>query len=227
MPEKALLITFTLIVLVTSVAQAGAVRADRSINEPYMDPDYQQWVEIFERPGREVFDHRHAILQALDLKPGMKVADIGAGTGLFTRLFAPLVAPRGGVVAVDISAVFVENILRSAREQGHSNITGVVNTQESVRLPAESIDLAYICDTYHHFESPLTIMRSIHHALRPGGEVIIVDFRRVEGTSHPWVMQHVRSNRDTVISELEAVGFKFIAESKILRTNYFLRFEKQ
>ena len=85
------------------------------INQSYQEPDFQQWRAVFESPGREVFDRRHAILDALELKPGMKVADIGAGTGLFTQLFAQSVGPEGKVYAVDISREFVENIERRAR----------------------------------------------------------------------------------------------------------------
>ena len=82
-----------------------------------MDPDWQRWVNTFERPGREVYDRRHAIVAASKVRPGMTVADIGAGTGLFTRLFAPAVEPDGTVYAIDISSTFIDNILRTCREK--------------------------------------------------------------------------------------------------------------
>ena len=86
-----------------AVAQEQSVRP--GINRHFEDPDWQRWVNTFERPGREVYEQRHAIVAASKLRPGMTVADIGAGTGLFTRLFAPAVEPdgtvRGRIVAFD------------------------------------------------------------------------------------------------------------------------------
>lgn len=198
-----------------------------SINRPYeSNSDYQRWIQIFERPGREVYDRRHAIVAALDLRPGMVVADIGAGTGLFTRLFAPQVMPGGQVLAVDIAPEFVENTVVRARQAGFHNVRGIINTPHEVTLGAQSIDLAFICDTYHHFEYPKPMMHSIEQALKPGGSVVVIDFRRIPGYSSAWVMNHVRAGKQTVIEEIEAVGLKFVEERDFLRTNYFLRFKK-
>jgi len=205
------------------LAEAGA---DPTINAPYQDPEYSQWVEAFERPGREVFDRRRDIVAASGVRPGMTVADIGAGTGLFTRLFAAAVGPKGKVYAVDISRNFVDNVLRTAREQGLGNVEGIVNTQHSTGLPANSVDLVFVCDTYHHFEQPASMLASIHQALRPGGTVAIIDFRRIAGSSSDWVMHHVRAGKQTVIDEVEAAGFRLRADDPLLRDNYYLRFER-
>ena len=219
------LITISALALMSpiAVAQQGA---SPSINRPYENPDWQRWVNTFERQGREVYDRRFAIIEASDIRPGIDIADIGAGTGLFTRLLAPLVLPGGSIYAVDISQTFVDNILRTSREQGISNVKGVVNNQTDVALPANSIDLAFIVDTYHHFEQPQPTMTSVHKALRDNGRVIIIDFRKDPFRSSPWIMNHVRGNKAEVIAELQAAGFKLLADKPILRTNYFLEFEK-
>jgi len=196
------------------------------INREYAHPVWSQWVAAFENQGREVYVRRHAIIDASGVKPGMVVADIGAGTGLFTRLFAARVAPGGKVYAVDISATFVDNILRTCREQGLDNVQGIVDSDRSTGLPADSIDLAFLSDTYHHFEYPASMLASIHTALRTGGRLIIVDFRRDPRVNPPWVLQHVRAGRDTVIREVQAAGFRLVQEKPVLRTNYFLVFEK-
>jgi len=200
--------------------------ADPEINRPFIDPDFQQWVNIFERPGREVFDQRHAIVVASKVQPGMDIADIGAGTGLFTRLFAPKVQPGGTVYAIDISKSFIDNILRTCREQRISNVKGIVNTHTDIGMPPNSIDLAFIVDTYHHFEYPKETLASIHQALRKDGRVIIIDFRRDPRTSSNWVMQHVRGNKQQVIQELNEAGFKLLDDKPLLRSNYFLEFVK-
>jgi len=206
------------------VAQEQGVRP--GINRHFVDPDWQRWVNTFERPGREVYDKRHAIVDASRLRPGMDVADIGAGTGLFTRLFATAVEPGGTVYAVDISETFIDNILRTCREQNLVNVTGIVNTQVDAALPANSVDLAFIADTYHHFEYPRQMLASIHEALRNDGRVIIVDFRRDPRVSSRWVMGHVRGNKAQTIEEMQEASFRLVADRPLMRTNYFLEFVK-
>lgn len=196
------------------------------INQHYYDAEFQRWVNVFERPGREVYDKRHTIVSSLALKPGMEIADIGAGTGFYTHLFAEVAGDSGKVYAVDISENFIENILRIAKKQGLNNIEGIINNQKSTNLAPESIDLAFICDTYHHFEYPKNILTSIHNALRPGGQLVIIDFRKQPGVSSGWVMSHVRANEVTVIKEVETAGFRLVAQQDLLHSNYFLTFVK-
>ena len=196
------------------------------INTYYMDPDWQQWVNQFETPGREVYDRRFDILRASAVTPGMAVADIGAGTGLFTRLFSRQVGAQGKVYAVDISRPFVENILRESREQGLMNIEGVVNSAGDAMLTPGSIDLAFTVDTYHHFEYPKSMLASIHKALRSAGRLIVIDFRKHPGKSSGWVMGHVRANRERVIEEITSAGFILLDDKPLLRVNYFLEFAK-
>ena len=113
----------------------------------------------------------------MGLRPGDAVADIGAGTGLFTQLFAEQVGPKGTVYAVDIGPAFLKYITGQAKKLGHEHVVKtVLNTQDSTELPAGSIDVAFICDTYHHFDHPEKMLASIHRALRPGGRLVIIDF---------------------------------------------------
>jgi len=200
--------------------------ADPAINRPYLDPDFAQWVERFESPGREVYDRRAAIVAASGVKPGMRVADIGAGTGLFTLLFARAVGPTGHVTAVDISPTFVANIQRRAQNEKLGNVSTRVNSQTDTGLPPASIDLAFISDSYHHFEQPRAMLASIHRALRAGGSLVVIDFERDEGKSSGWVLGHVRAGKQGVISEIEAAGFRLAADIRLLEQNYFLRFVK-
>jgi predicted methyltransferase len=210
----------------TTALIAAEQNVNPGINNYYYDAEFEHWVSVFERPGREVYDRRHDIVNALRLKPGMAVADIGAGTGFYTHLFAKQVGNSGQIYAVDISENFVQNILRAAKAQGLDNVKGIVNNQQNTKLPTNSVDLAFICDTYHHFEYPQTILASIHQALRPGGQLIIIDFRKQHGVSSGWVMSHVRANEATVIREVESTGFRLTEKSQLLHENYFLKFTK-
>jgi ubiquinone/menaquinone biosynthesis C-methylase UbiE len=157
----------------------------------------------------------------------MIVADIGAGTGLFTRLFSDAVGREGRVIAVDISQKFLEHIQKTSREEGRRNVDTLLCTADSTRLPPESVDVAFICDTYHHFEFPLKTMTSLRQALKPGGRVIVVDFRRVAGTSTDWVMNHVRAGQEVFEAEIVQSGFRKTGEERdLLKENYFVIFEK-
>ncbi|EXJ14102.1 class I SAM-dependent methyltransferase [Imhoffiella purpurea] len=221
------LIPIVALLLLPLAALAESPAVDPSLNNHYRHANPQRWQDIFEREGREVFDRRDEILRALEIRPGMRVADVGAGTGLFTLPFARSVGPTGIVYAVDISESFITSIGRRAAAEGLTQVAPVLNRQKEVALPDSSVDLVFICDTYHHFEYPETILDSIHAALAPGGLLAIIDYRREPGTSSDWILSHVRAGRKTVIAEVERAGFAFIDEPLRLRENYFIRFRKR
>ncbi len=200
------------------------------INEKFLDPDLEvdEWLKRFEVESREVFHARHEVLDACAIEPGMRVADIGAGTGLYTRLFAEQVGATGWVHAVEINPAFLRHIQERARQEKQNNITTVLCPEDSVSLPPESIDLAFICDTYHHFEYPMSTMSSLFRALKPGGRLIVIDFIRIEGESSDWVLGHVRAGEEVFRREIEQAGFHFDARLEVpgLEENYCLRFLK-
>ena len=206
------------------LAQEKSVRP--GINKSFEKPDVAQFVERFEREGREVYDHRVEIIAACNLKPGMIVADVGSGTGLFTRMMAPQVVEGGRIYAVDIAKEFVQHVETTCQDAGLTNVRGIVCKPDSVELPDESIDLAFICDTYHHFEFPYKTMRSIYRALRPGGQVVLVEFHREENTSSDWVLNHVRANQETFVNEIKLAGLEVVDEKDFLKTSYWMRFKK-
>lgn len=208
-------------------AQEKSVRP--GINDAFRDPNakVEDWVERFEGESREVFDKRNRIVAALQLRPGMSIADVGAGTGLFTRLFAHEVETKGAVYAVDISPKLIEYVKNSAEKLQLPQVKTVLGKDDSPELPASSVDLVFICDTYHHFEFPEKMMRSIHRALKPGGRVAIIDFIREPGVSSEWVLEHVRAGQDVVEQEVSACGFRKAKDIKeVLTENYFVIFEK-
>jgi predicted methyltransferase len=205
-------------------AQEKSVRP--GINKPYENPDINETVKRFESENREVFAKRKEIVAACKLKAGMAVADIGAGTGLFTRLFAAEVGPQGRVYAVDIARKFVEHVEKTSKEAGLKNVTGIVCTPNSTELPPNSVDLVFLCDTYHHFEYPQKTMASIRRALRPGGHLILVDYSRIEGKTPDWLLKHLRAGQEVFTREIEAAGFKAVDRADFLKENYFVRFEK-
>lgn len=197
------------------------------INDPFKNPDVKVFQGKFEVESREVYAKRKEIIGHCKLKPGMAVADVGAGTGLFTRLFAVEVGDKGKVYAVDIAKIFLDHIARTAKEQKLTNIEPVLCTATSCELKPNSVDLVYVCDTYHHFEFPSRTLASIHKALKPGGQLVVIDFHRIPGKSSDWILGHVRAGQEVVEKEIEEAGFKKTGEVKdLLQENYFIRFEK-
>jgi ubiquinone/menaquinone biosynthesis C-methylase UbiE len=175
-----------------------------------------------EQPGRSIeqFDfinqdlnQQKEILDACGLKPGMDVADIGAGSGVHVRLFAKTVLPEGKVYAVDIVQEFLDHIQATCKKEGIDNVQCVIGSDTSCNLEPSSVDLVFSCDTYHHFEYPFKMMASIHEALRPNGQFVIIDFK-----DKSW---HVRADSQTVIEEISKSGFKLI-ESRDFSNMFFL-----
>lgn len=216
-----------LLVLPGTLAFAQEKSVRPGINDTFRDPDPAAFTERFEIESREVFAKRKEIVEAIQLKPTDVVADIGAGTGLFSRLFATSLGAEGKVIAVDIARNFLDHIEVSCREQGLRNVETLLCKDDSTELPPDSVDVAFICDTYHHFEFPRKTMASVLNALKPGGRVILIDFKRIEGESTEWTISHVRAGQEVFESEILQSGFKKTDEIKnLLNENYMVVFER-
>lgn len=196
------------------------------LNDAYRRPTtLRKWRRSFEREGREVRDRKADILADLPLKPGMTVADVGSGTGLYTLDLARAVGPAGAVFAVDIIPHFLRHVGKQAARAGLSNVTLVQSTTDALGLPPASVDLVFLCDVYHHLERPAATLAAIRGALRPGGALILIDLAREPGKSPPWILDHVRADRSQVLAELAAAGFTLVADRTDalgLRANYLL-----
>ncbi len=200
------------------------------INKSFIDPnlDVDSYVKRFEIESREVFICRERILAACGIEKGDTVADVGAGTGLFTRMFSVVVGDEGWVYSVDIAPRFIEHINGEAAKHKLNNITGVLCAENSINLPPNSADVIFVCDTYHHFEYPESTLASIKRALKPDGHLILIDFERIEGKTRKFLMGHVRAGKEVFRAEVLDAGFKLIEEKKIngFEENYFLKFGK-
>jgi ubiquinone/menaquinone biosynthesis C-methylase UbiE len=220
----------TLICLFTSLAFAQDTSVKPGINDKFLDPklNVEEWTKKFETESREIFHQREKIVAAVGLKPGMAMADIGAGTGLFTLHFAQAVGEKGKVYAVEIAKNFLEHIKARASKASASNVQTILGTERSVELPEASIDLAFICDVYHHFEYPQATLATLHKALKPGGELVLIDFKRIPGETSDFIMGHVRAGQEVFEAEVIAAGFEKVDEVKdLLKENYFLRFKRK
>jgi ubiquinone/menaquinone biosynthesis C-methylase UbiE len=218
-----------LLSLLPSAGPAQDASVKPGINDNFKDPNLkvEEWAGRFETESREVYHLRERIVKAAGVKPDWTVADVGAGTGLFTMLFAEAVGPGGKVLAVDIAAPFLAKIRERAKAAGRPNVETVLGTDKDAKLPINAVDLVFICDTYHHFEFPKDTLASIHRALKPGGLVALVDFQRIPGKSSDWVLSHVRAGKDTFVEEFAKAGFEVVDEADFLEENYLVRLKKR
>ena len=186
-----------------------------------------EWVERLESEGREVADNRDEIIARAQIKPGSAVADIGTGTGLFLPTLSAAVGNTGKIYAVDIVQKFLDHVDRQIAQRDWSNVETVLCSERSIGLPTATIDVAFICNVYHHFEYPADSLASIYRALRPGGRIILVDFKRIPEESDSWILKHMRAGQEVFEAEITAAGFKKTAEiDDLLTSNYFVIFEK-
>lgn len=217
---------FALAWMVPAAGQQSTITPTaRELNKSF-DADLKQWTDRFEHEGRAIYDKRYEILDALSLKPGLAVADIGAGSGLISRLIAQRVGSEGTVYAVDIAKNMVDYIAKTSKEQGLTNIKAVLGDPKSPRLAPASVDRICIIDAYHHFEYPAEMLAEIKKALRPDGTLVLIDFKRVEGVSRDYILKMVRAGQGTFTDEFQNAGFELVERrDDMFPENYLLKFQ--
>lgn len=212
------------------IAAAPSDSVRPGINDTYLNPNLDAAAQNrgFTSENRETFANREEVTAALGLKPGMTVADVGAGTGIYVPLFAKAVAPGGQVYAVDISQPLLDFGDRTMTEAGITNVTTVLGAAKTLNLPPNSVDVVFTSDVYHHFEYPPEVLADIRRVLKDDGQFIVVDYDRIPGVTPPAMLAHVRTDKKTVIAEVTAAGFAQPEEVKIsgFRHSFFLRFPK-
>jgi SAM-dependent methyltransferase len=209
----------------TGAAADGSINP--GINERYLDPsmDADEVAQGFEDEGREVYERRMDVLAVLDLQPGMAIADIGAGSGFYADLMLPKIGTSGHIYLVEISERWLDYLREkfAASEQ----VSVVEGSEREVMLPANSVDLVFASDTYHHFEYPAETLASIHRALRPGGRFVILDYDRIPGVTPGGRMNHLRLGKVEAIREIVAEGFQLERDVDLnFRENYLAIFSK-
>jgi precorrin-6B methylase 2 len=152
------------------------------IGKCYMDREISgvmgwQGALWLERQEREREERTDLLLKALALKPGMVVADIGAGTGYLTRRMAPVVLPGGKILAVDVQPEMVRMLENSIKSTGQTHIEARLSSVDDVKLPASSVDLAVMVDVYHELAFPYEVMTSVMKSLKTGGRMVFVEYK--------------------------------------------------
>jgi predicted methyltransferase len=172
-----------------------------------------------ERPQRVQEERPTEVLRVMDLRPGDVVADIGAGSGYFTRRMAPLVAPSGSVYAVDVQPEMLDLLTESVEEAGLTGVIPVLGTADDPVLPEGSIDWMLLVDVYHEFANPSAMLERMRQALKPTGRVALVEYRVEDGSAAQIRAEH-RMSVLQVMLEWEAAGFELVELHEFLPSQH-------
>ena len=189
------------------------------------DRPLQDRIKSGERAERETWQKPDEVVQALALKNGDVVADIGAGSGYFSRRLARAVTPDGKVYAVDVAADVLGYLQQEAEKEGVRNIVSIVSREDDPLLPANAVDLAFFCDTTHHIDNRADFYRRMLPGLKQHGRMAIIDYP--PGGDHAPHPPEQLVSRSQAISEAEQAGFRLVEEFPFLPRQYFLLFERR
>ena len=186
----------------------------QKVNDHTMHHTPEEFAKVLDDPGRDAWQKPHEVVMALALKPDEVVADIGAGTGYFSKRFA---RHAGKVYAVDIAQMLLDKA-----KQNEPKLEIVLAATDDPRLPDGTIDTIFICNTLHHIEQRPAYYAKLSKALKPGGRLVILEFHKRETAVGPPVKERIA--QADCVKELKAAGFKKTQEWKMLPTQYFLEF---
>lgn len=187
--------------------------------------DIKPYLEQLDSEERDQHQKPRQVIEALNLKPGLTVADLGSGSGYFTRRLIEAVTETGKVYAVDVEP----EMLKYAEESVvhiHRSYTAefILARPDSPKLPYESIDLLFVCNTYHHLDERTKYFSDAKSSLKPGGRVAIIDFYHDERSGELGFPKRHLVPRETVIAELTGARYTLVREHRFLPKQYFLEF---
>jgi ubiquinone/menaquinone biosynthesis C-methylase UbiE len=180
------------------------------------------YMAALDDPRRDAYQKPDEVVKALALRPGEVVADIGAGTGYFALRFAQAVGDAGRVYAVDISPDMVKHLNKRLRDAKVRNVFTVLAEPDDPLLADASVDRFVIVDTWHHIEAQAKYVDLMRKMLKPGGQVVHIDYQKRELPVGPPLDHKIA--REDVVKQMEAAGFKLAAEHTFLPYQYFLVF---
>jgi ubiquinone/menaquinone biosynthesis C-methylase UbiE len=197
-----------------------AAAAPQEMHHRHEDP--AAYIASLDDPARDAYQKPDEVMKALALREGEVVADIGAGSGYFAVRFAAAVGDKGRVYAVDVSPDMVRHLNRRLRDAGVKNVSTVLSDPDDPLLADGSVDRFVIVDTWHHIEDQAKYLALLKRMLRPGGQVVQIDFQKRELPIGPPMGMKIA--REDLVKQMEEAGFRLAAEHTFLPYQYFLVF---
>jgi arsenite methyltransferase len=203
------------------LAQDSTNRNLHEMHRLHQDP--KAYIAFLDDPARDAYQKPHEVITALNLKAGEVIADIGAGSGYFTFRLAHHVGDTGRVYAVDVSPDMIVHLNRRIRDLQLKNVVTILAAPDDPLLADASVDRFFICDTWHHIENHDHYLALLTKMLKPGGQIVMVDFKKEQTPMGP--PMEMRIARADLVKEMEANGFKVAAENTFLPYQYFIVFK--
>lgn len=185
--------------------------------------DPKAYIAMLDDPARDAYQKPHEVVVALNLKDGEVIADIGAGSGYFTFRLANHVGDAGRIYAVDINPDMIIHLNRRIRDLRLTNVVTILAAPDDPMLADSSIDRFFICETWHHIENHSQYLSLLKKALKSGGQVVMIDFKKTKTPVGP--PPEMRVDREDLMKEMEKNGFHLAAEHTFLPYQYFLVFK--
>lgn len=182
-------------------------------------------IEWLDRPEREEEEHPAEVLDSLNLRPGEVVADLGAGSGYFTFRIAPRVGDTGKVLAVEIQEAMLNTLRTRAAAMKATNVEVVQGSEIDPHLPANGVDLVLVVDVYHELAYPFEVMTKVREALKPGGRVVFVEYRKEDAAVR--IKEVHKMSVKQLQKEMNAVGLVLVRTVETLPLQHIVIFEKK
>lgn len=221
-PRRSILPPALFLLLIAWLVPCPARAGDQRTPAPVISASGADWLE---RPGRDEQQKPDEIIRFMGLKAGEVVADIGAGTGYFTRRLGRAVAPNGVVYAVDIQPEMIARLKENMEKHGIRNVVPVLAETDDPKLEPNTLDWALLVDVYHELQQPKATLAKLREALKPTGRVALVEYR-LEGLTAVHVREEHRMSKEQVLSEWEPAGYRLVKLYEFLPTQHFFVFEK-
>jgi ubiquinone/menaquinone biosynthesis C-methylase UbiE len=204
-------------------AQSTDTPHDATSHEPFKG--VEKWERIFDDPKRDEWQKPQEVVDALGLKPGQIVADIGAGTGYFEKRLSKSVSPGGIVLAIDSEPEMVRHLGERALKEGTANVVPVLALPQEPFVPPGRADCVLVVDTYHHIDDRVRYFHRLKETLAPGGRIVVIDFHKRPLPVGP-PPQH-KLPREFVVDEMKQAGYRLEDEKTFLPYHYFLIFRPE
>lgn len=219
--KKAVLISVFILIMCPLI---GCITQNKNHAKPSEQQfnDINMWVEVFEDPKRDEWQKPDEVVKELNLKAGDVIADIGAGTGYFTRRFAMAAGPDGKALGLDIELSMIKYMKEDAKKLGLKNYEARLVKTDDPELEPASVDVVFLCNTYHHIENRVDYFKKLSRSLKENGRIVVVDFLKKPLPIGP-PSDH-KMSMDTVIEELSMAGYSLVRSHKFLEYQYFLEF---
>ena len=218
---KLILLCLTLVILPLSVAAQHVVpRDEHEMHRLHNDP--KAYIGALEDPKRDEYQKPQEVMTALEIKPGEVIADIGAGSGYFTFRLAQHVGGKGKIYAVDVSPDMILHINRRIRDLNVGNVVSVLSDPDDPLLPVRSIDRFFFSESWHHIENQTKYLALMKRMLKPGGQVVMIDFHKKDLPVGP--PRQMKIAKEDLIKQMQSHGFRLQKEYTFLPYQYFLIF---